>query len=264
MAFDLTTYLERVGRPADLASPTADALVRLHYAHATSIPFENLDIHLGRPIRIDLASVAAKLVDGGRGGYCFEHNTLFAAALEALGFEVTRLAARVLMGGPGVTRPRTHMLLRVAADGADWLSDVGFGGATPLGPVPLAPGEEIRFGDWTYRLGHDESLWTLQLRQEKGWLDLYEFTEEPQLPEDYEMANYFTSTHPSSGFVQAITAQAPGPQLQVVLRGRELAEHRPDGVTTRPIQSDDDLLQVLSTRFGLVFPAGTRFTAPTG
>jgi arylamine N-acetyltransferase len=96
-------------------------LEAVHRAHAVAIPFENLDVRLGRPIRLDLASLQAKLVAGRRGGYCFEQNTLFAAALEALGFRVTRLAARVRLGAARLL-PRTHMLLGVDVGGRDGTS----------------------------------------------------------------------------------------------------------------------------------------------
>src|SRR5579863_4240379 len=104
-ALDLEAYLERIGFQGAVA-PTLEALEALHYAHATSIPFENLDIQLGRPIKIDLESIQAKLVRRGRGGYCFEQNTLFAAVLERFGFSVTALAARVRKGATRVL-PRT-------------------------------------------------------------------------------------------------------------------------------------------------------------
>ena len=93
-AIDLSEYLARVGLAAAPAS-TAEGLAELHHAHATHIPFENLDVLLGRPIRLDPASLHQKLVRDGRGGYCFEQNLLFAGVLEALGFRVTKLAARV-------------------------------------------------------------------------------------------------------------------------------------------------------------------------
>ena len=115
-ALDLPAYLRRIGYAGGLA-PTRTTLDALQLAHATSIPFENLDILLGVPIRLDLASVQAKLVAGRRGGYCFEQNALFAAVLEHVGFAVTRLAARVRLGH-GIVRPRTHMTLRVDFDGA--------------------------------------------------------------------------------------------------------------------------------------------------
>jgi arylamine N-acetyltransferase len=112
--------------------------------HVQAIPFENLDILLGRPILIDLDSVQAKLVAERRGGYCFEQNTLFAAVLRELGFAVTTLAGRVRLGAPeAVPTPRTHMVLRVEFpdDGGPWLADVGFG-FSPTGPLRLVAGLE--------------------------------------------------------------------------------------------------------------------------
>src|SRR5262245_49690105 len=91
---DLAAYFERISYAGD-TSPSRATLEALHLAHATHIPFENLDVLLGRPIRLDLASLQAKLVRDRRGGYCFEQNRLFASVLESLGFAVTTLAARV-------------------------------------------------------------------------------------------------------------------------------------------------------------------------
>src|SRR4051812_46933180 len=104
MSLDLEAYAARLDYHGDF-SASVETLRALHFAHATHIPFENLDILLGRPIRLDLDSLIAKLIDGRRGGYCFEHNALFAAVLEAAGFRVRRLAARVRAGASGV-RPR--------------------------------------------------------------------------------------------------------------------------------------------------------------
>jgi N-hydroxyarylamine O-acetyltransferase len=143
-ALDLPAYLDRIGvSRADSRAPTLDTLRALHLGHSTTIPFENLDVLLGRPIRLDLASLQAKLVEARRGGYCFEHNVLFAAVLEALGFPVTRLAARVYMGPPSPARPRTHMLLRVEVGAEPWLADVGFGRDGLLEPVPFDPGPAV-------------------------------------------------------------------------------------------------------------------------
>src|SRR5690349_12744847 len=135
MPLDLSAYAARIGYNGDF-HPSLETLRVLHLAHATHIPFENLDILLGRPIRLDLDSLIRKLIDDRRGGYCFEHNALFAAVLEASGFRVRRLSARVRAGAQGV-RPRLHMLLMAEADGEPWLADVGFGADGLLHPLPL-------------------------------------------------------------------------------------------------------------------------------
>jgi N-hydroxyarylamine O-acetyltransferase len=257
--FDLDAYLNRIGYQGE-RTPTAAVLGELHLAHATHIPFENLDIQLGRPIRLDLESLQAKLVCGRRGGYCFEQNTLFAAALEQIGFQVTRLAARVRIGATRLL-PRTHMLLRVEAEGQSWLADVGFGGEGLLKPLPLEASQPVQQFARTYRLQEEAGLWVLQALDGGTWLDYYAFTLEPQLPVDYELANWFTSTHPDSIFVRTLTAQRQTPEVRFVLRQREFTVVQGEETQTRTLADDEELLRVLVHEFGLSFPAGTRFRA---
>ncbi len=134
-ALDLAAYLQRVGYGGSL-DPTLETLRALHLAHTSAIPFENLDIPLGRGISLELADLQAKLVASRRGGYCFEQNALFAAVLESLGFKLLRLAARVRFGATEI-RPRTHMLLEVEVDNEPWLADVGFGCAGLRFPIAM-------------------------------------------------------------------------------------------------------------------------------
>ena len=251
-------YLARIGDSGPL-TPTAEVLDRIHLAHATTIPFENLDILLGHPIRLDLESLQAKLVRGRRGGYCFEQNTLFAAALERIGFRVTTLAARVRHGNTRLL-PRTHMLLQVDLDDGPYLADVGFGGGGPLRPVPMEPGRESRQFHWTYRVVAEEGDWlVLQSSGSWDWFDLYAFTREPHFPVDYEMGNHYTSTHPSSPFLRSPVVERPTPEARYMLRGRELTVEREDDIADRMLEDDEELLRVLSSTFGLDFPPATRF-----
>ena len=196
--FQLDAYLARINYHGRRCA-THGVLVDLHEAHCAAIPFENLDVLLGKPILLDSASIFNKLVVAKRGGYCFEQNELFAQALEALGFNVTRLAARVRYRATSVL-PRTHIVLRVDVERDQWLADVGFGGEGPLHPIRLHDGIVDRQGAWTYRLLRDHGHWVLRLHHGSNSLDLYAFDEAPQLPVDYEMANWFTSTHPTSIF----------------------------------------------------------------
>ncbi|MFL5540406.1 MAG: arylamine N-acetyltransferase family protein [Longimicrobiaceae bacterium] len=247
-SLDLAAYLRRVEYEGAL-EPTEEVLRALHLAHATHIPFENLDILLGRPIRLDLDSLQAKLVGGGRGGYCFEQNSLFAAVLEEVGFPVTRLAARVRYGTQAVL-PRTHMLMLVRCDGRTWLADVGFGAEGLLHPVPFGKGEVSEQFSWSYRVVQEEGLWVLQSLHGDGWTDLYAFTLEPQHAVDYEMANHFTSTHPESRFRKTVTAQLAAPGVRRILRGGELTVDEGENVTRRAV-GPDELLAVLDESFGL-------------
>jgi N-hydroxyarylamine O-acetyltransferase len=255
---DPPAYLRRIGL-GEAPPATGAGLAAVHRAHAGAIPFENLDLLLGREIRIDLPSVEAKLVKARRGGYCFEQNALFAAALTALGFPVTPLAARVrLTGRPG--GPRTHMLLSVRADSRNWLCDVGFGGGGPLEPLPLEPGAEVAQGLWHFRVVADGRESVLQNVGPSGWRDLYGFTLEPQLPSDYEVANYHTATHPDSTFTKIPIVQRTFEEGALLLRGDVLAAVRPgEPPFETPAPQGDALLVLLRERFGLDFPPGTRF-----
>jgi N-hydroxyarylamine O-acetyltransferase len=256
---DLAAYLERIEYQGPL-QPTEGTLTRLHRAHATHIPFENLDIFLGAPIRLDRASIQNKLVRSRRGGYCFEQNQLLAAVLEHLGFRVTMLAGRVRYNAQRVL-PRTHVLLRVEVDGSPWLADVGFGTEGLLEPIPLVAGALRRQEAWSYRLREEQGSWVLQADQGPHWLDLYAFTLEPQLPVDCEVANYYVSTHPDSRFTRTLVAQRTTPRVRYNLINRDLTVNREGVRETRTI-TDEELLPVLADTFELHFPPATRFQAP--
>ena len=243
---DLDAYLERIAYTGALKADP-DTLRGLHRAHAAAIPFENLDIVLGRTIELGLDRVQDKLVRRRRGGYCFEHNLLFGAVLERLGYPVARLAARVQPSGSGI---RTHMALRVVAGGRPWLADVGFG-ASLLEPLPMEP-VTVRQDAWTYRLdpaGPD--AWLLQAGRPDGWAELYQFTLEAQRPIDYAVYNHYTATHPRSPFVGQVVVLRTEPQVQYALRGRELTTTRPDGATQTREVGVDELVDVLADPFAI-------------
>jgi len=258
--FDLDAYLARLGHDRPL-TVNAACLAELHEAHLAAIPFENLDILLGRAIKLDLDSVQAKLIGDRRGGYCFEHVTLFKAALERIGFACRLLTARVrIRTPPGVIRPRTHFLLEVDTPQGQYLADVGFGGDGPLRPLPLLPDLISHMPGSAHRLRHDSGLWVLESDLGEGWGDLYAFTLEPHHPVDLEVGNHYVSTHPASPFRTTATVQRIRRNRRAILRDR-LLEIRANGETERhEIETDGDLLTLLETEFSLVFPAGTRFT----
>lgn len=257
----LDSYLRRIayGGPFE---PTRSALEGLHLAHASHVPFENLDVLWKRTVRLDLDSLQLKLVDSGRGGYCFEQNLLFAAVLEAAGFAVRRLAARVRVRTTALL-PRTHMLLLVEAQGRTWLCDVGFGADGPLLPVPFGGGEEVRQFSWSYRVGEEEEgVRVLQLLRNGAWADQYAFTLEPQHLVDFEVANYWTSTHPTSRFTTSLTAQLPTPKVRKALRNREWFEDRGAGATSRLVPDEDELRGLLTREIGLRLPEGLPIPVP--
>ncbi|NUR29639.1 MAG: arylamine N-acetyltransferase [Catenulispora sp.] len=263
MHFDLDAYLARIGYAGD-RTPTAATLRALQRSHIHAIPFENFDAFTGTAPSLVVDDLMAKLVYGStRGGYCYEHNTLFAAALRALGFRVTLLAARVRVGAkPGDVRPRTHMLLLVEApdDPQRYLADVGFGSSGALlEPMPLAPGE-VRDHPRHHRLtaaASDSPLesWVLQAFQGGEWQDQYEFTVEPFQAPDFEVINWHIATNPKSPFSTRRYAIRTLPDRLLTLDTRTLTETHIDGSSTsRELADDAEIRKVLADQFGIIAP----------
>jgi N-hydroxyarylamine O-acetyltransferase len=257
---DLEAYLARIDHTGTVA-PTDDCLAQIQQAHLASIPFENLDILLRKPLRLDLAGLVAKLVDSRRGGYCFEQNALLAAVLERIGFSVTRLAARVRVGKV-VVRPRNHMLLGVQLGRTLHIADVGFGVSGPFRPLPLVADREETQAYETFRFVLQGAEWVYQSRTDTGWQDLYSFTLEPWLPVDFEPCNWYTSTHPSSRFTQILCVQRVLPGEKRLLVNQDYESVTAERTDTRTVVEDADVLATLSSDFGLAFPEGTRFRYP--
>jgi N-hydroxyarylamine O-acetyltransferase len=173
------------------------------------------------------------------------------------------LAARVRWGAPaGSVRPRTHMLLAVDVEGETHIADVGFGGDGLLLPIPLRPGEPSRQFAWEYRIAAADAGFVLQSIRPEGWLDLYQFTLEEQYPVDYQVANWYTATHPKSVFRNMLRVQLPGPELRLMLVNRMLTETTVKGSREIEIATGEGLLRVLEERFGLRIPEGTRIPLP--
>jgi N-hydroxyarylamine O-acetyltransferase len=233
-----------------------ETLRRLHAAHRESILFENLTIQAGGAISTELADIERKFLDEGRGGYCFEHNTLFAAALQDAGFTTASLLGRVRRGPPE-RWCRTHMVLRVAHVGGDvWLADVGFGGIGLLEPMPLHDGASVEQGGLTYRLRRDDHVWVLSMRDADGVEgDMYEFSEDPQTPGDVAVANHFTSTHPASIFRQTLTIQRAARSERTILRTDVLTRYRDGRMTEEPV-ARERLRDIARDVFGVELPDG--------
>jgi N-hydroxyarylamine O-acetyltransferase len=250
---DPDAYLARIGYsgPRDVSLET---LRGVHRAHLYSVPFENLDVVLKRPIKLDPASLQQKIVAGRRGGYCFEGNALFMYALQALGFTVTALQARVLWERREPTLPpRSHMLLMIDLDDGLFLADVAFGGQTPPQPLSFAVGLEQPTSHEPYRLRRtaDGEL-ELEALMAGQWGVLYRFTLHPQQPVDFEYANWYVSTHPDSFFANNLIAAIPGEGCRYTLFNTEFRTRRPDGaVETQVLRDAAELAAVLKARFGL-------------
>ena len=261
--FNAERYFDRIGVSGPL-SPTLETLTALMRAHVGRIPFENLDVLLGRGVRVDLDSVYAKLVEAKRGGYCFEHSTLFRAAVEHVGFTPVAHAARVVMLTARQSAPRTHMFLSVVLDGTTYVLDPGFGGHGPLVPVPLVENMETRDGADVHRFVRRDGEWLLEAKIGGAMSPLWMSTLEPESPIDFVMGNHFTSTWPESGFVQRLMLRAlttDGSRVSVMNRDVTVAKN---GTFEKSQLTDRrELRALLAREFGFDLPEVERLKVPT-
>lgn len=258
---DLDAYFARIGYTGP-AVATLNVLHALTAAHACSIPFENLDVLLGRGIDLDPAAVERKLVHSRRGGYCFEQNSHFLHVLTALGFDVAPISARVRWQRPrDFTPPRTHLFLRVEIDGRSWLTDVGVGGLSLTAALPLdESGRELSTPHEPRRIVREGSRLFHQVRFGSEWHDVCEFTLEEMPPIDRELANWYTSSHPQSHFrSRLVVARAASEGRLSILNNEFTRRDRAGHAETRQIRDGDELLGILREHFGLDFSPGTRF-----
>ena len=227
----LDRYFARIGyrgsRDATLATLRA-----LHRAHLLTIPYENLDIHLGRPITLDPQATFTKLVDERRGGWCFEMNGLFGRVLETLGFEVRYLSGAVGRATGGWRAQGNHLVLMVRLDRA-WIADVGFGDGF-LTPLPLEPGT-LFAGFSRSRVVRDGPRWTVH-SHEFGGAEGFDFTLTPRTLNQFGTQCRELQTSPESSFVKATVCERFVTSGLVMLRGAVLREVRAGGVTTRTVQ----------------------------
>ncbi|GAA1980157.1 arylamine N-acetyltransferase family protein [Amycolatopsis minnesotensis] len=259
---DLDAYLAKVGFTGAV-EPTAEALAALHAAHVGGIGFENVDMLLKRPYRLGVEDLQDKLVRRSRGATCSEHTTLFGAVLDRIGFGVTGLSGRILMGS-GKIRPATHGLLRVeTAETADtgrvWACDVGFGGG-PLAPIELADGAEASSGVWSYRLAKGRTelggeRWTLSSVRDGAWIDIHAFTLDPRYPADYQLTSHFIATHPKSPFAGRLFAQRMLPESLLILDDTRLTVNTPDGVREERAIEPREIPSTLADAVGVTLDA---------
>jgi N-hydroxyarylamine O-acetyltransferase len=249
---DLDAYLARIGHRG-MPAPDFATLAALQLAHASSIPFENLDPWLGREVALDLDALQRKLVAGGRGGFCYEHNLLLGAALRAIGHRVTDLAARVHWNvAPGVVRARTHMLLRVDLDGVAWVVDAGFGGRTLTAPLRLAERNPQQTPHGRFRLTEHDGTHLLEVESAAEWRAVYSFDLQPQRLPDYELTSWYLCRHPESMFRLVLVAARPVADGRWTLRDRALTFHAHDGRSETTLLADNAALRaVLADRFGI-------------
>lgn len=248
---DLDRYLARIGWTG-AAPATLSTLTGLLRAHMRSIPFENIDALLGREVRLDIEGLQRKLVDACRGGYCFEHATLFAAALEALGFALARHAARVVLISPRTEMPRTHMFLTVPLAEGSFVVDPGFGNLAPEKPLPLR--EEQPAANASHWMARDGAWWVLRARSDGEIVDCWVSTLEVENPIDFVVANHYTSTHPSSSFRQRLMLRALTDDGRVSVMNRDVTFRTENTVRSAMLPDRAALRSLLADHFGFDLP----------
>lgn len=260
---NLNGYFSRIGFSGP-AGPDLPTLRALHRLHIEAIPFENLDVLLGRHIDMSEEAVERKIVEGHRGGYCFEQNTLFRAVLNALGFHTEAFLGRIRRNVPeNVRTPLTHMILRVTVDGSPWLADVGFGSLGTPAPIRLDVDDEQKTPLEPRRIARRGGTLFHQARLGGEWVDLYEFTLEDPAPMDFELGNWFSCTHPKANFVNNLVVTRVEGTSRLLINNREFVVRHLDGTAERrELGSPAELLDLLASRFGLSLPEGAALRAP--
>ncbi|MEI9993554.1 MAG: arylamine N-acetyltransferase [Rhizomicrobium sp.] len=248
---NINDYLARIG----LAAPppaTLAGLRTLHAAHLLAIPYENIDVQLGRPLTIERPAIFEKIVTRGRGGWCYEMNGLLGWALGELGFDATRATGAVVREMKGEMAEGNHLVLRVALPEGIYLADVGFGDG-PRDPIPVAVGAFESQG-FHYGLSRVDDTWWRFANDPRGGAPSFDFNlapaDERRLAERCE----FLQTSPQSPFVQNLVAQRHTPQGLTILRGRTVRYLTPTATREHVIGSADELLATLKTEFALDVP----------
>jgi len=249
---DLDAYLARIGYEGP-REPTLETLAAIQFAHATSIPFENLSIVFGQGVQLDLGTLQSKIVGECRGGYCFEQNGLALAALKQLGFKATGLIGRVRWMVPDdVVAPLTHMLIRVDFEDASYIYDGGFGGIRLTGVLRLEPDlvQQTRHED--HRIVRDGDNYTIQADLGERWAPVVEFTLTPQSSVDYDLSSWYTSTHPESLFTNNLIVERPSAEARrMIFNNMFIERKRGEDQTTHEIADIDELVLLLEQHFGL-------------
>lgn len=248
---NIDRYLARIGldrRP----SATLAGLRTLHRAHLLAIPYENLDVQLGRRVTIDIAPIYDKIVGRGRGGWCYEMNGVLGWALKELGFNVTRATGAVRRDLKGDMSVGNHLVLRVELPEGLYLADVGFGDG-PRDPIPVAVGAFVSEG-FHYGLSRVDDDWWRFANDPRGGAPTFDFNLAPADEAVLAARCDFLQTSEQSPFVMNLVAQRHVPGGLAILRGRSLRKLTPAETQERVIEDAADLIATLKNVFGLDVP----------
>jgi len=252
---DIDLYLQRLGY-ATPPTPSLETLRKLQWRHTSTFTFENLSPLSGQPVCLDLPSIQRKLLHEGRGGYCYELNSLYMTLLQDLGFEVRGITGRVVINASEHDWvARTHRLTLLTLDGVRYITDVGFGGMVPTAPLLLDTQDEQTTPHEPYRITLEGDTYTLRAQVAGEWRAMYHFDLQRQGDIDYEIGNWYVSTHPESVFRQRLMVARTGDGIRRTLNNGSFALHRMGGDSERRELGDvDELLELLHSEFGLTVP----------
>ena len=252
---NLDAYLRRINYAGSIA-PTLETLQAIHRLHVNTIPFENLDPLMERPVRLQLSDIEQKLLLERRGGYCLEHNLLLKAVLESMDYAVTAVGAGVLWGTEAGYEPQqnSHVPLLVDIAGVSWLADVGFGGPGPTGPIRLRADDEQETPLGRYRLSGGYPRWRLDTEIAGEWRPLYQFTTSPLGSDALVAMNDFAMQRHRDNL---IVARIDG-NRRLALRNARFNIHENGETTTRMLTSLIEIRDVLTNSFGIELPETDR------
>ena len=257
-AIDLGAYFERIGYHGPWV-PSFEVLQALMRRHMASIPFEAVDVMLGEGVDLDPGAVDRKMIHGRRGGYCFEHTSLFRRVLQALGFALEPHLARVWIHGGSHAPAATHASLKVEVNGRLWLVDVGFGGFLSNQPLAWRPDQAQHTAFGTFRLVETRDGYMLENRYQEGWWPLYEILDFDWQPVDFEMANHYVATHPRSLFKRELMIARTEDEVRYSLSNNRFTTRFAHGMTQERVLDETALADTLATTFGL--PVGDTWLA---
>lgn len=261
----IDSYFARIGYTGG-RDVSYETLNGIHTSHLLSVPFENLDILLGRHLSLNLDDVVKKIVFNRRGGICTEQNALLYGALTVLGFSVTRLLGRFqLLAAPGSEVAKIHAFLKADLDNKQYLVDVGSGSFSPISPIEIGYEGEVTspYSPPRRLIQGEKNTYRYQTNLQGQWLDVYTFNLEAIPHIDWEVANWYTSTYPTAKYVNMLALELMTKDKVFSFKDNYLRTRLYDGTATlRKVNTPEELLEVLSQSFGLDFPADTKFGKP--
>jgi N-hydroxyarylamine O-acetyltransferase len=243
---DIAAYLQRIGYGGS-ATLTAETLAALQKSHMLTVPFENLDIHLGQPLNLGSEALFTKIVEQRRGGFCYELNGLLAEVLRQLGFQVSLLSGQVARKSGEFGDEFDHLVLLVHLD-EDWLVDVGFGEsfAEPLSLSRKASGN--------YRLNHEGEHWQVQALKKDHWQTQFRFTTQPRQFSEFQRMCVYHQTSPDSKFTQRRLCSRATAEGRITLVDQRLIVTRWGDRQERRLKTEQEYRQALADYFSIEIP----------